>query len=118
MPGSQDLHTETQPKGTTFPLLILVLVAPFEPYPSLLATGPNATWMRHPASGVVVRTYSGLPLTPVRKQLSDLRDMVRSPGATFDSHENVDGSTSLLRLYGSISDIAHPKKTPEGLARP
>ena len=78
-----------------------------EPYPELLRSGPRATWMADEVPGVTVRTFSGLPLSPLRRQFSDLRDMLRYTGAQLGSLGTVEADASILRVYGAVAALAH-----------
>ena len=89
---------------------MLVSVAPTAPYPGLLETGPRATWMRDIVPGVSVFTYSGLPLSRSRRQLSDLREMLRYTGAQLGHLGTVDASATLLRCYGRLAATAASNK--------
>lgn len=106
-PGSSDAPPDSR-DGTE--VLILVSVAPTPPYPELFATGPAKTWMASSVDGVVVKTYSGLPIPPLRRPFTDIREMLRFPGA----HPKVVGTVSAqslpLRAYGAaagLSDNVH-----------
>ena len=95
--------------------LVLVLAAPVDPYPLLLETGPKATWMREESSGVVIRTFSGQPLTRIGKRFADVREMVRFPGALIGEIGTVDVSSKTMRAYNKLALAARAGTTkPSG----
>lgn len=87
-------------------LVVLVWAAPMAPYPALLQSGPRATWMRDEVPGVSVRTLSGLPLSRVRRPVSDMREMLRYTGAQLGHLGTVDDRALLLRAYGGLASAA------------
>lgn len=93
---------DASPEGA---LLILVSVAPHEPYPHLFASGPAATWARGDTEGVHIGTYSAMPLTRVGRQLADVRELLRFPGAMPEEVGTVDASSPLVRAYGQVAEI-------------
>ena len=85
-------------------LLILVSVAPQAPYPALFESGPGSTWARTVYPGVHIQTFSALAQTRVGRQLADVREMLRYPGARPDQVGSVDPSSSLVRAYGRVAE--------------
>lgn len=82
-------------------IVVLVSVAPTDPYPQLFATGPLATWMQDRIEGVSVRSFSARPLTRFQRIKADLREMLRFPGAQAEAIGTVKSNSRALKLYST-----------------
>lgn len=108
--------------GLEYPLLVLVSVAPFELYRDLFESGPASTWVLDSTPGVIIGTWSGLPLTKFRRSMADLREMMRFPLTTPRKVGTVDATSSTMRAYEwsvnfALPDLERPNQGAARLAR-
>ncbi len=103
--------------GSDSDILILVSVAPIPPYQELFSRGPEATWMRDQVPGVRVEVYGGEPMSSTRRQVGDLREMLRFPGAHPQEIGTVDGSAPLLKAYGRLAALADASESAPALRK-
>ncbi len=80
-------------------VLVLVSVAPMDPYPELLRSGPQATWMQEHVEGIQIVVFSASSLGRLRRQLADLREMLRFPLALPAEVGTVDSRSKLMKAY-------------------
>lgn len=105
-PIRRDSREPSAPPDRRTNVVILVSVAPSPPYPELFAAGPAKTWMASDVQGVTVKTYSGLPIHPVRRTFADIREMLRFPGAHPQKVGTVSAKSWPLRAYGAVASLS------------
>lgn len=97
-------------------VLILVNVAPTPPYPELFRTGPMQTWFRDSVPGIRVMTLHGKPVGRLRRDLSDLRMMLKFPLSSPSAIGTVDSDSLLMQWYHWMASLARQSELRNGSA--
>jgi len=88
-------------------LLVIVWVAPQDPYPQLYLLGASSTWMKGEIEGVDVISGSGNPLNSFRRIKVDLREQLRFSGSSTSKVGTVNYEGSLQRKFDQFIEYAH-----------
>lgn len=83
-------------------VLILVNVAPLDPYPGLFRTGPEQTWFGELVPGTRVLKIEGLAPRGIRRQLADLRLMMSFPLSLPSTIGTTNSRSFLMRGYARL----------------
>lgn len=96
-------------------VLILVNVAPMQPYPELYRSGPEQTWCSNSVPGTRVLKVQGLPPKGFRRQLADLRLMMSFPQSLPSAIGTVDSQSLLMRGYARLVSLSQRQGYERGL---